>query len=137
MVGLKKPYTHQSMFWSDLGANLGFEAIGLVDSTLETVGVFARDDPEKATKVVQAGSEQEATKSPSSEEDDFKHGVIFYVKEKRIVGVLLWNLFNRINIARKVINEDVDTTDWNEVAKLFYIYGNGGEESKEESKESQ
>ncbi|XP_059618346.1 apoptosis-inducing factor 1, mitochondrial [Phlebotomus argentipes] len=124
MVGLKKPYTHQSMFWSDLGANLGYEAIGLVDSGLETVGVFARSDQESATKVV-----ENAQSDPG---EDYKRGVIFYVKEKRIVGVLLWNLFNRINIARKVINEDVDTSDWNEVAKLFHIYGQE-EESKEAS----
>uniref|UniRef100_A0A1B0CTJ1 Putative programmed cell death protein n=1 Tax=Lutzomyia longipalpis TaxID=7200 RepID=A0A1B0CTJ1_LUTLO len=126
MVGLKKPYTHQSMFWSDLGPNLGYEAIGLVDSGLETVGVFAKDK-ESAMKVVQSsdGEHPEGVK-----EDDYRRGVIFYVREKRIVGVLLWNLFNRINIARKVINEDVDTSDWNEVAKLFHIYG-GEEESKE------
>ena len=29
------------MFWSDLGPDVGYEAIGLVDSALPTVGVFA------------------------------------------------------------------------------------------------
>lgn len=124
MVGLKKPYTHQSMFWSDLGANLGYEAIGLVDSSLETVGVFARGDKENGTTSVVEGQ--------GDPKEDYKRGVIFYVRDKRIVGVLLWNLFNRINIARKVINEDVDTSDWNEVAKLFHIYGH-----EEESRESE
>jgi programmed cell death 8 (apoptosis-inducing factor) len=37
-----KPYTHQSMFWSDLGAKIGFEAIGIIDSSLKTLGVFAQ-----------------------------------------------------------------------------------------------
>ncbi|XP_055709304.1 apoptosis-inducing factor 1, mitochondrial isoform X2 [Phlebotomus papatasi] len=124
MVGLKKPYTHQSMFWSDLGSNLGYEAIGLVDSSLETVGVFARGDKENGTTSVVEGQ--------GDPKEDCKRGVIFYVRDKRIVGVLLWNLFNRINIARKVINEDVDTSDWNEVAKLFHIYGH-----EEESRESE
>ena len=38
----KKQFTHQSMFWSDLGAEIGYEAIGLVDANLPTVGVFAK-----------------------------------------------------------------------------------------------
>lgn len=42
MTGAAKPYLHQSMFWSDLGPDVGFEAIGIVDSTLPTVGVFAK-----------------------------------------------------------------------------------------------
>lgn len=37
-----KPYLHQSMFWSDLGPDVGYEAIGIVDSSLPTVGVFAK-----------------------------------------------------------------------------------------------
>jgi len=41
------------MFWSDLGPKIGFEAIGLVDSSLTTVGVFAKstdkDIPAAAT----------------------------------------------------------------------------------------
>lgn len=39
---LGKPYLHQSMFWSDLGPDVGYEAIGIVDSSLPTVGVFAK-----------------------------------------------------------------------------------------------
>lgn len=37
-----KPYLHQSMFWSDLGPEVGYEAIGIVDSSLPTVGVFVK-----------------------------------------------------------------------------------------------
>lgn len=42
MTGSAKPYLHQSMFWSDLGPEVGYEAIGVVDSSLPTVGVFAK-----------------------------------------------------------------------------------------------
>jgi len=44
MVGMRKAYTHQSMFWSDIGADNGFEAIGLVDSKLKSVSVFAQPE---------------------------------------------------------------------------------------------
>ena len=30
------------MFWSDLGPDVGYEAIGVCDSKLPTVGVFAK-----------------------------------------------------------------------------------------------
>lgn len=33
---------HQSMFWSDLGPYVGYEAIGVIDASLPTVGVFAK-----------------------------------------------------------------------------------------------
>ena len=44
MAGAAQPYHHQSMFWSDLGPNVGYEAIGLVDSSLPTVGIWAHKD---------------------------------------------------------------------------------------------
>lgn len=30
------------MFWSDLGPDVGYEAIGIIDSSLPTIGVFAK-----------------------------------------------------------------------------------------------
>lgn len=35
--------------------------------------------------------------------DDFGKGVILYLRNETIVGVLLWNVFKRIPIARQVI----------------------------------
>ena len=76
MTGAQKPYTHQSMFWSDLGPDVGYEAIGVVDSRyhllsfrkrtsqcypmtheqsksrLPTVGVFAKATPQDTPKAV-------------------------------------------------------------------------------------
>ena len=54
MTGAKKPYNHKSMFWSDLGPEIGLEAIGIIDSTLETVGVFA--EASEANKVAETDS---------------------------------------------------------------------------------
>ena len=48
---LGKPYWHQSMFWSDLGPDVGYEAIGIVDSSLPTVGVFAKATEKDTPKV--------------------------------------------------------------------------------------
>lgn len=129
------------MFWSDLGPLVGYEAIGLIDSSLPTVGVFAKqtdndipsssnDDkltgtenienkPQQVVKVINDIVKSSET-SPNA--DDYGKGVIFYLRDEKVVGVLLWNVFNRINIARKVIAENKKFDDLNEVAKLFDIH---------------
>ncbi|XP_074455752.1 apoptosis-inducing factor 1, mitochondrial isoform X1 [Larus michahellis] len=143
MTGAAKPYWHQSMFWSDLGPNVGYEAIGLVDSSLPTVGVFAKatakDTPKSATEQsgtgIRSESETEAEASdvhisPSSsptpqvpkQGEDYGKGVIFYLRDKVVVGIVLWNIFNRMPIARKIIKDGEEHDDLNEVAKLFNIH---------------
>jgi len=41
--------------------------------------------------------------------EDYGKGVIFYLKDNVVVGVLLWNVFNKISIARKVIRSNIGT----------------------------
>lgn len=147
----EKPYKHQSMFWSDLGTAVGYEAIGLVDASLPTVAVFAKnyqsgekreshfDEKSTDSKASEdkKGTAVETNNSPgvktlpedcppvevtSENADNFGKGVIFYMQEKRIVGILLWNVFNRISIARRILMSDETFEDLNEVAKLFDIY---------------
>lgn len=48
------------MFWSDLGPEVGYEAIGIVDSSLPTVGVFA--------KATEADTPKAALAEPTDEE---------------------------------------------------------------------
>jgi programmed cell death 8 (apoptosis-inducing factor) len=43
----------------------------------------------------------EFTGPAAADSDDYGKGVIFYLRENKIVGVVLWNVFNRMNIARK------------------------------------
>ncbi|XP_049598103.1 apoptosis-inducing factor 1, mitochondrial isoform X5 [Syngnathus scovelli] len=140
MTGANKPYWHQSMFWSDLGPDVGYEAIGIVDSSLPTVGVFAKatakDTPKAATEESGTGirSESETEDVASSpvassipapaetHKDDYGKGVIFYLRDKVVVGIILWNVFNRMPIARKIIKDGEEHGDLNEVAKLFNIH---------------
>lgn len=134
MTGAKKAYTHQSMFWSDLGPDIGYEAIGLVDSSLETVAVFAKatekDTPrEAASKSDQAEkSESEDTAAPVPtltdllKEEKYGKGVVFYLRDNVVVGIILWNVFGRMGLARKVIKENKTYDDLAELAKLFNIH---------------
>ncbi|XP_058453756.1 apoptosis-inducing factor 1, mitochondrial isoform X2 [Malaya genurostris] len=166
MVGKNKPYTHQSMFWSDLGPKIGYEAIGLVDSVLPTVAVFAKSKPEIISDTSEKLQAANATVIPASttasangtvassvlnhtgvvrakekapadsqvEKDDFTKGVIFYLKDEKVVGIVLWNIFNRIGTARKIIAQHTHYDDLNEVAKLFNLHERPEEIEVEESK---
>lgn len=119
------------MFWSDLGTAVGYEAIGIVNSSLPTVAVFAKYDPVKDAKKDTkeddklVGAVQAAPCPPAGSPEsapNYGKGVIFYMKKDRIVGILLWNVFNRISIARKLLTSDETFDDLNEVAKLFDIF---------------
>ncbi|KAH8248635.1 hypothetical protein KR032_001609 [Drosophila birchii] len=136
MTGAKKPYQHQSMFWSDLGPEIGYEGVGLVDSSLPTVGVFAL--PSDASDRVDNLAEHEDSGDSLASTDmgiipnegitcdpdeaaNYGKGVVFYMKDDKVVGILLWNLFNRIGLARTIINQNKNYDNLNEVAKLFEI----------------
>ena len=127
MTGAHKPYWHQSMFWSDLGPRVGFEAIGLTDSKLETVAVYAKGkaDDEAQHEDSEGNREQKdvvpgvtanelkhklpdkgTTATTNDKKDDYSNGVVFYLKENKVVGIVLWNIFNRIPIARKVMKDE-------------------------------
>jgi len=119
------------MFWSDIGPSVGYEAIGIIDSSLNTVGVFAKENPKNTSSVTNetdqntsiSKQEFESSNDKPIAENDFNKGVIFYLKNDVVVGIVLWNLFNRMSIARQVLKSDRCYNDFNEVAKLFNIHG--------------
>ena len=45
---------------------------------------------------------QPAAPVPTVSSEEFGKGVVFYMRGKRVVGVVLWNVFNRMPLARKV-----------------------------------
>ncbi|XP_050355772.1 apoptosis-inducing factor 1, mitochondrial-like isoform X2 [Nymphalis io] len=125
MAALAPPrhYQHQSMFWSDLGPRLGYEAIGIVDARLPTVGVFSADAVgADVVELSASGAVGEAAAvgagGGGGAPRRYERGVVFYVRERRVVGVLLWNLFNRMHVARQVLSQG-EFDDLFEVAKLF------------------
>jgi 3-phenylpropionate/trans-cinnamate dioxygenase ferredoxin reductase subunit len=77
MAGMVEPYDHLPFFYSDM-FELGYEAVGEVDSRLETFADW---------------------KGPNEE------GVIYYLKDGRVRGVLLWNVWEQVEAARKLIAE--------------------------------
>lgn len=75
MAGKSEPYYHLPYFYSDL-FDLGYEAVGETDARLETFADW---------------------KKPNQE------GVIYYLKNGRVRGVLLWNVWGQVDAARGLI----------------------------------
>jgi 3-phenylpropionate/trans-cinnamate dioxygenase ferredoxin reductase subunit len=75
MAGHGTPYTHQSFFYSDL-FSLGYEAVGELDPRLETFADW---------------------------KEPFREGVVYYLKDGRVRGVLLWNVWGQVDAARELI----------------------------------
>jgi hypothetical protein len=65
------------MFYSDL-FELGYEAVGEISTTLETIIDW---------------------------QEPFKKGVIYYLQNERVRGVLMWNVWDQVNHARTLIAE--------------------------------
>lgn len=107
MTGARKPLKQQPMFWSDLTPDFGFEAAGLIDSSLETVGIFVK---------------QKAEEGKDESEPNYDKGVVFYLRNKKIVGILMMNVFNRVRLARQILKDDRVHEDLADVAKWFSIY---------------
>ena len=144
-------YKHESMFWSDLGKEVGYEAVGLVDSSLTTVSVWSRAGPEDqpgaaeldpsdvriqmvgqtAIRTTEEHKEEaegdRITSTPSNESDSkipkYGKGVVLYLKDQKLVGVLLFNLFNRVGVARSLIAEGLGPDDINKAIQLINIHG--------------
>jgi len=75
MAGAGEPFHHLSLFYSDL-FDLGYEAVGEVDTRLETIADWV---------------------------EPFRKGVIFYMSNSRVRGVMLWNVWKKVPAARKLI----------------------------------
>lgn len=111
------------MFWSDLGPKVAYEGLGIIDSELPTVSVFVKNPQSTTNSNSKSGVLPSVHAADlSDEKDDYSKGVVFYLQNEKVVGIVLWNVFDRINTARAVLSDDKTYDDLNEVAKLFGIH---------------
>ena len=82
MAGQSESYRHQPFFYSDM-FDLGYEAVGELDSSLDIV---------------------EDWKEP------FRKGVIYYLRDGRVRGVLLWNTWGQVAAATQLLTEKTQHT---------------------------
>ncbi len=75
MAGAREPYRYQPYFFSDL-FEFGYEATGEVDAALETFADWQKDNDT---------------------------GVIYYLREGKVRGVMLCNVWDKVETARELI----------------------------------
>lgn len=75
MTGRSERYRYLPFFYSDL-FELGYEAVGVLDASLDIVEDWKQQ---------------------------FRKGVIYYLKDDRVRGVLLWNTWGQVDAARALI----------------------------------
>jgi len=78
MAGAEEIYDHIPMFYSDL-FDLGYEAVGELSSKMKTIADW--------------------------QEEPFKKGVVYYMADGRVCGVLLWNVWEKVEAARALMRE--------------------------------
>lgn len=90
MAGANEAYTHAPMFYSDL-FKLGYEAVGELNSKLEIVADW---------------------------KEQFKKGVVYYLEDGRVRGVLLWNVWDTVPAASELLAEPGPFTSSDLIGKL-------------------
>lgn len=75
MAGERIPYHHQPFFYTDM-FELGYEAVGTLDAGMEMVEDW---------------------------QEEFQKGVVYYLQDGRVRGVLLWNTWGHMEEARELI----------------------------------
>jgi 3-phenylpropionate/trans-cinnamate dioxygenase ferredoxin reductase component len=77
LAGKATRYDYLPFFYSDL-FDLGYEAVGELDPRLETYADW---------------------------QDPFRQGVVYYLNQGQVRGVLLWNTWDQVDAARKLISD--------------------------------
>jgi 3-phenylpropionate/trans-cinnamate dioxygenase ferredoxin reductase component len=79
MAGAVESYDYLPMFYSDLFDH-GYEAVGELNSELETFADW---------------------------QEPYQKGVIYYLKDNQVRGVLLWNVWDQVDNARELIGQTI------------------------------
>lgn len=77
MAGAGEQYDYLPMFYSDL-FDIGYEAVGRLDARLEIVQDW---------------------------HSEFEKGVLYYLENNRVSGVLLWNVWGKVDAAKELLGQ--------------------------------
>ena len=90
MAGGSEAYRHLPFFYSDL-FDLGYEAVGEIDSSMTIIEDWV---------------------------ETFRKGVIYYLRDNYVRGVLLWNTWGLVDAARELITSEQEHTASSLVGRL-------------------
>lgn len=91
MAGAGEPYTYLPLFYSDL-FKLGYEAVGELDSRMEIFEDWREEN---------------------------RQGVLYYMRDGRVRGVLLWDVWDKVDEARALIGSGEEVTQKSLVKRIL------------------
>ena len=80
------------------GTGLNFECVGEIDSKLHTVGVWL-------------AKRDEETGMPCVDQTDYERGIVYYIRDSKVVGVLCCNAGECLEAGKEVIREGKTIVD--------------------------
>ena len=105
MLGGSEVYNYLPFFWSDV-STMGYEAVGILDSKLNTVGIWEKPEG----------------KEVDEQNPDYRKGIVYYLNaENKVVGVILWNLFGKVDEARSIIKRSKPVNNPDELKNFISL----------------
>lgn len=77
----------------------GYQGVGICSAELKTIGVWKSDVKES-----------------------FERGVVFYMKEDAIVGIMMWNIPGKIDVAKRLVKQGKKYENKTELVSLFNVH---------------
>lgn len=114
MAGNRRAYSYEPSYKGIFNDD-SYLAVGLVDSKLETVGVWQNGPVDE--------KDSERTVDTSFEDQrKFDRGAVYYLNDKkRVVGVLLWNMLDHVEEARHALIPLREFTDINDLKRQISL----------------
>jgi len=110
MRGESIQYISWPSFWGLFG-NDEYVAYGVIDSTLENVGVWQKGRWDEEN--------QKLLDEDYMNNKQLKKGIVYYLKEKRIVGIVLWNIFDKTEECHKAISLEREFDDLSDLQRVI------------------
>jgi len=113
MLGDANQFKRTEIFWGKLSGD-EYIAVGTIDSKLENVGVW-----QKGPKENRPASTENVLDNIYEKNQDFRKGIVYYLKNKRVVGVLIWNIYDKQYEAASLLLSLREYTDYSDLQRAI------------------
>jgi programmed cell death 8 (apoptosis-inducing factor) len=88
-----------------------------LDPALQTVGVWEKPQGRIFFEI----SCTESAITDENGNQDYNRGIVYYLKDNRVVGVLLWNVYDQVDTARTLIKRGKQFNNPEELVSLISL----------------
>ncbi|KAI5636934.1 pyridine nucleotide-disulfide oxidoreductase domain-containing protein [Phthorimaea operculella] len=127
MTGYWIPYNREPHFWFELPGDISMELVGEVGACMPTVGLFKPCDEIEDAEGRRFEEEQGEFQRPCFKESEsyrnrYKRGMMFYLRDDIVVGMVFWNfppIEDRYEVVCEMLRARPSYKDINMLAELL------------------